>query len=145
MNTYFDFKDFEKPIKSFVDDTFFYPIQPAFCKQSFIYVRQSFTDLQDSFFSFGGGVNKTLYSIQRQKDVIFNSDAYKGKTYVSVQVRLDMYQDTYSRQVYGIMDLFGDVGGVQTIVVLVGAYIAGIIAERLLNAEMMRQVYQTFR
>jgi len=38
--------------------------------------------------------------------------AYRGITYVSVQVRLDPYQDTYSRQIYGLMDLLGDVGGV---------------------------------
>lgn len=74
-----------------------------------------------------------------------NANAYKGVTYASVQIRLDVYQDTYSRQVYGIMDLFGDVGGVQTVLVVFGAYLSGIIAERLLNAEMMKQIYHTLQ
>jgi hypothetical protein len=37
---------------------------------------------------------------------------YRGTTYVSVQIRLDPYQDTYNRQIYGIMSLIGDIGGV---------------------------------
>jgi hypothetical protein len=36
------------------------------------------------------------------------------------------------------MDLLGDVGGVQTILVVIGSYAVGLIAERLLFAEMMR-------
>ena len=143
INHYFDFNDFNEPVKGFIDDTFFYPIQPFFCKQSLIYIRQSFTDLKDQFFSFANGVNKTLYSIQREKNVVGNNDSYIGFTYVSVQFRLDFYQDTYSRQVYGIMDLVGDVGGVQTILVVFGGYLTSIIAERLMNAEMMRQIYHT--
>jgi hypothetical protein len=36
------------------------------------------------------------------------------------------------------MDLIGDVGGVQTILVVFGGYITGLVAERLLHAEMMK-------
>ena len=63
--------------------------------------------------------------------------AYRGITYVSVQVRLDPYQDTYSRSIYGLMDLMGDVGGVQTITLVFGSVLVGMIAERLLYAKMM--------
>lgn len=63
INTYFDFKDFVDPIKYFIDDTFFWPIMPIIGKQSFLYIRQSFTELKDEFFSFSNGVNKTLYSL----------------------------------------------------------------------------------
>ncbi len=41
------------------------------------------------------------------------------------------------------MDLIGDVGGVQTILVVFGGYITGLVAERLLHAEMMKQIYHT--
>lgn len=41
------------------------------------------------------------------------------------------------------MDLIGDVGGVQTILVVFGSYITGLVAERLLHAEMMKQIYHT--
>ncbi|CDW80946.1 UNKNOWN [Stylonychia lemnae] len=140
VNTYFDFSDFTNPVKYFIDDTIFFPIMPSLGKQSFIYVRQSFTNLNDEFFSFESGMNKSLYSIQRQKDVIMET-SYRGITYVSVQVRLDSYQDTYNRQIYGLMDLLGDVGGVQTIFIVVGSLLTGMFAERLLYGKMMNQIY----
>eukprot|EP00347_Sterkiella_histriomuscorum_P022098 403331687 len=140
VNTYFDFNDLDSSVKYFIDDTIFFPIQPTLGKQSFIYVRQSFTNLNDKFFSFENGKNITLYSIQRQKDYIMET-AYRGITYVSVQVRLDPYQDTYSRTVYGLMGVIGDVGGVQTILLVFGSLITGMIAERLLYAKMMNQIY----
>lgn len=39
------------------------------------------------------------------------------------------------------MDLLGDVGGVQTILIVVGSLLTGMIAERLLYAKMMNQIY----
>ncbi len=137
INTYFDFNDFVEPVKYFIDDTLFWPVMPTIGKQSFLYIRESFTQLQDEFFSFGTGLNKTLYSLQRNKDVIMETN-YRGITYVSVQVRLDTYQDTYNRQVYGLMELIGDIGGVQEIIVLAGSVLVGMVAERLLYAEMMK-------
>ncbi len=68
---------------------------------------------------------------------------YRGTTYVSVQIRLDTYQDTYNRQVYGIMELIGDIGGVQEVLVLIGSMLVGMVAERLLHAEMMKQIYHS--
>ncbi len=32
VNKYFDFNDFEKPIKAFIDDRMFFPIQPFMMK-----------------------------------------------------------------------------------------------------------------
>lgn len=39
------------------------------------------------------------------------------------------------------MGVLGDVGGVQTILLVVGSLMTGMIAERLLYAKMMSQIY----
>ena len=91
VNTYFDFNNMVQPVQQFIDDTFFWPILPTMGKQSFFYLRQSFTSLSDQFFSFSNnGNNYTLYSIRTEKDTI-QTIYYKGITYVSVQIRLDPY------------------------------------------------------
>lgn len=41
------------------------------------------------------------------------------------------------------MELIGDIGGVQEIIVLAGSVLVGMVAERLLYAEMMKQIYHT--
>ena len=38
-NTFFDFNDYEKPIKTYIDDTIFFPLIYDTFKQSFYYVR----------------------------------------------------------------------------------------------------------
>ena len=41
------------------------------------------------------------------------------------------------------MEFIGDVGGVQTILLVVGALMSGMVAERLLYAKMMNQIYHS--
>ncbi len=72
VNTYFDFEDFEDPIKFFIEDAYFYPIMPGWCKHGFIYLRRSFTNLQDSFLPIFPSKNHTFFSIQRSRDVIMD-------------------------------------------------------------------------
>jgi len=49
-----------------------------------------------------------------------------------------MYEDVYNRQVYTLMDMMSDLGGVQTIFKFIGAILAGAVAERLMHSEMMK-------
>ena len=64
-----------------------------------MYVRQSFTELHDSFFELSGdGKNMTFYTIPRSRDLFFDASISGGKkTLISVQFRLDSNVDTYYR------------------------------------------------
>jgi hypothetical protein len=84
-------------------------------KQSFIYIRQSYTELHDKFVDLGGsGTNYTFYTIQRSKDISSDPTTTLAgvRSIVSVQFRLEGNVDTYYRQVYTLLSLLGDVGGI---------------------------------
>jgi hypothetical protein len=54
---------------------------------------------------------------------------------------MDSAVDTYNRQVYSIMGLLGDVGGIQEILIFLGAYIAALFSEKLMYAELFKKIY----
>lgn len=80
-------------------------------------MRPAFTQLNDAYFDLGtgGSDNRTFFTINKIRDTLneVTTLAKKGiRSVVSVQLRLDSAVDTYNRQVYTIMGLLGDVGGI---------------------------------
>ena len=51
LNSYFDSKDFQNPIKYFIDDQFYWPIQTTINKKTNIYIKENEIYRQDSFLS----------------------------------------------------------------------------------------------
>ena len=51
-SSYFDFDDYENPIKSYIDTKFYYNLDSSFTKTADIYVRKSFAEQSDSIFQF---------------------------------------------------------------------------------------------
>ena len=38
-NTYFDFDDYDDPVKSYIDDRFLFNLLPGFKKQNMVYIQ----------------------------------------------------------------------------------------------------------
>ena len=51
-SAYFDFEDYNDPIKYYVDDHFYYNFMSGFTVSSEISVRQNFVELSDSIFNY---------------------------------------------------------------------------------------------
>ena len=50
VNKYLDFNDYKTPIKSYVDDRYYYYILPSGCKLSRVYLQQNIAILNDDYF-----------------------------------------------------------------------------------------------
>jgi hypothetical protein len=48
VNNFFDFTDFENPIKSFIEDRIYFPIEPHTKKLCEFFVKRAHTELYDS-------------------------------------------------------------------------------------------------
>ncbi len=48
LNSYFDTADYEQPIKTFVDDTFYCPFVDGFTKKTSIYLKRNSIDLGET-------------------------------------------------------------------------------------------------
>ena len=65
LNNYFDFEDYNKPIKSYLDDTLNYYLMSGFTKRVDLYVRQNSVELVDSIFRYQpGGSEDSFISIE---------------------------------------------------------------------------------
>ena len=65
-----------------------------------------------------------------------------AKNIVSVYFRLDSYFDNYSRRIYSLGDLLGQVGGLYSSILIIGALFVGIFSERLFVSSILRKIYQ---
>ena len=63
------------------------------------------------------------------------------KTYMALYIRLDKKYQIYERQIYSILDLFGDTGGLVEAVHVFGLLLVSFIASRQFEAAMIRKVY----
>ncbi len=53
INSFFDFTDYNKPIKKFIDDSLFFPVESSKEKSANVYVMKGQTNLEDEIFQIG--------------------------------------------------------------------------------------------
>lgn len=53
VNNYFDYTDYNEPIKSYIDDSLFFDLESARIKNANFYVMKAEVNLQDDFFQLG--------------------------------------------------------------------------------------------
>jgi hypothetical protein len=53
INSYFDFSDYEQPVKHFIDDTLYIKLESARSKEANILLMQAKAQLQEQLFSLG--------------------------------------------------------------------------------------------
>ena len=51
VNNYFDSKSFDMPVKTYLDDTFYWSFLPNYSKKANIYFKKNKLELSDSYFS----------------------------------------------------------------------------------------------
>lgn len=61
----------------------------------------------------------------------------------SVFIRYDQRYNTYNRKVYSIMELLGDIGGLQQALVTIGFMFVTFFSRRIFISQIMREIYQT--
>lgn len=49
INNYFDFEEYENPIKSFIDDSLFWELDSRLIKKANFYVQLQTAELEDDF------------------------------------------------------------------------------------------------
>ena len=63
VNKYVDFSDFDNPVKSYIEDRLFFPVEPYTKKSAQLYVKRSYTSFSDYILPFGSLNNYTFLSI----------------------------------------------------------------------------------
>ena len=52
VNTYYDFEDYNSPIKTYLDDRFYYDFLAGYNKENTIYIQENTSEQKDAFFRY---------------------------------------------------------------------------------------------
>ena len=61
----------------------------------------------------------------------------------SVYIRFDQRYYIYNRQVYSILNMLGDVGGLQQALYMIGLLFLSYFTKRLFVSQLLKELYQT--
>lgn len=110
VNSYFDSNSYDKPIKSYLDDTFYWTFLYNYNKLTNIYFKKNQVQLSDTYLS---GLlpeeDLNYYEIQNSRESL--EPLGPDEELMQVFFRFDDQFDNYERAIYGISDFMGDVGG----------------------------------
>jgi len=154
VNSYVDFSDFTPRqmddlndvenvgvVKQFIDDRYFFDLEPTRQKMANIYLMLSQAALQDDYVQLGQETDINFIEIE-------NVDYYDDKYYeengyiVSAYLRYDRKYNIYNRQIYNIMGLLGDIGGMYSSLYFLGMLVIGFYNRRLFISAILRNLYQ---
>ena len=127
INSYFDFDDYDSPVKSYIDDSVYTRTTAGYYKHTVIYLQKRSAERNDNYFTFWDdsttneflGVNKILND--------FETDSTNSKLVEFIFI-VDPEEQIYSRSVYNVLTWSGDIGGVFGILEIVGAVLVEFLS-----------------
>ena len=141
-NSYFDFDDYDSPIKTYLDDRYKFPLTPDFRKSVTVYVKDNEVELKDNIFQYSpDGDEKKFVSVERV-DQSFSNYNVNNSLLMSVTFIKDYNYDAYERKVFTLLEVFGNLGGLFEVLGIVGGILVGSSAERFFNYSIISHLYQ---
>ena len=139
--SYFDFDDYENPIKHYIDTKIYFKLVSGFTKQADIYVQQNQAEQSDSIFQFQPSTTESnfinvetyvpnLY-LENKGEVVFRSYFIK-----------DSKSITYQRSVLTFLDWWGFIGGVNEILHLAGMLVVSLVSGKTFVLSLLSALYQ---
>ena len=141
VNSYFDGSDYNEPVKYYVDDKYYYFLDPNQDKFADFYVKENYAVLYDNTVSnlFEPPANLTHYQISNVRE--FAKPATDSEL-VRVGLQFDPQYDIYTRKVYTYLTILGEVGGLQSSLFAIGSLLVAFFSRRLLYAQLIKRTYQ---
>ena len=104
-----------------------------------IYLQQNEAVLHDDFFSIFSASNHKFFNVEKAIIDTYNNPLQ----FVGVGLMLSPNKNNYSRSVFTIMGLIGNVGGVYGLLQSVWGVLVGLVSSQILMASVFRRLYYT--
>ena len=108
-------------------------------KQWRIYLQQNEAITNDDYLQIQSANRSDFFSIEK---TIVDNLIFENKI-IDIYLMLGPYKNTYSRSVYTVMDLLGNVGGVYGLLQSVWGIFVGVISTQIMLASVFRRLYYT--
>ena len=138
IDSYFDLKSFEKPIKTYLTQQYHYRLQGGFYQNIELFVKENTIDALDDYKIIEGAKNGRFYSVA---DSSSSSTKLNTNTYASVTIFLHPETQVYNRAVFTFMDVLAQIGGIFGLIQPVCALFVGFYAEKMLYYSIFKKWY----
>ena len=109
-------------------------------KRANVFIMRNEVDLEDDIFQVGQKKEGHFAGVENTR---VYDDAYMEEdgTYATIYFRIDSKYYVYSRDVYTVLEFLGDVGGLQSALVVCGYFVITFITKKLFLSSLIRQMY----
>jgi hypothetical protein len=155
-NAYFDFDDYDKPVKNYLDDRFFTRLLNLQRIEQTVYLRNNQIEAQDSFFAYTpGGSESEFINFERFEERL-KGDSYANNPvmvckfidFCAVNIVLalkftkDQQVQSYERSVFGLLALTGNLGGLFEVLERTGALLVSFFSAKIFLFSLFSSLYQ---
>ena len=138
---YFDTSDYSSPQKININSDYKYYTVPGLTKNINLKLRRNDVSDTSSPFFYATSNEFSFFSMSEASQDI--STLYNESNVVlNIKVILDSKYQTIDRQVYTLGDLFGQVGGMDSILTSIGGILVGVFSTKIYMASLLSTFYQ---
>jgi len=145
LNAFVDFESYDTEIQQlYIDDSLFISVNPNETKEANVYVKKAEVLTQDKLIQLGelNQDNYSFHQVEKIREYSLYRDPESADPLMNIFIRMDNAYDVNERQIYSIMDFFGDFGGVIEVLMILGNVFVSFIASNKFYAAMIRQIYE---
>lgn len=138
INSYFDLGSFDDPIKTYLTQKFYYTYEEGVFTQTEIFLKENRIDNLDDYTLIEGKHKKKFYAVGHEKSDKYNEDTTQ---FSRISLILDPETETFSREVFHVMDILGNIGGIFSLLRALAAIVVGVYASRLYTNSVIAKLY----
>lgn len=141
VNAYFDFEDYESPIKTFYEDINFFYLNPEQFLFRQVKIKPNRYESNNNLFYNSFADKGSFYSIGRSdsSNNVYNASDGVILNYVFI---LSQEYDLYERSVFTLFDMLGLLGGVYEICIITGCFLVKTLTKRLFYSSLLSNLYE---
>jgi hypothetical protein len=140
INSYFDFDDYQSPIKTYLEDMNILTLTPSQTQTAQFHIQHNTAELKESLVFNLNSKTEEFYSIGKRL-VVSDNFELRQRAYLNVYMKLSQETDLYERTVFTFFDMLGLLGGVFEILHSFGFITVSLISTKLFNNSILSQLY----
>ena len=140
-NYYFDTSDYSSPVKVDISSGYEYSLIPDYNRVVNIKIRRNIVTDVSSYLPFASSTEYSFFSIgDSTRDIATDTDADKV---FEATFELDNKYQTIDRKVFTLSDLFGNIGGMDSILWIIAFIFVRIFSSKIYVTSLISNFYDT--
>ncbi|CAI2377012.1 unnamed protein product [Moneuplotes crassus] len=143
VNTYFNFDDFNSPVKTYIDGRLTFDLLPGYLIRNDVFIQKNEAEYLDSYFAYQpGGTKKEFVGVDRVDQRLAVQHDSVSETIFKMQFVKDEATKSFERTVFSFMEAFGNIGGLFEIIEIAGGFFVGVFSGRMFLFTILSHLYQ---